>query len=74
MTTYSGAVQRFYLDRRFGFLSYSGGELFFHELDALAIPAKDIQRGLKVMFELGEYKGRQKATNVRLSAPDGVRA
>ena len=61
--SYEGTVTRFLKDRRFGFILYSEGEIFFHELDALSFTDTP-QRGDKVSFEIGEFRGRAKAFNV----------
>jgi cold shock CspA family protein len=41
--------------------------MFFHELDTFGFSSSP-QRGDKVSFEIGQYKGRAKAFNV---TPDG---
>jgi len=64
---YTGTVVRFFADRRFGFILYDEGEIFFHELDMLD-SAFAPQRGDKVSFQIGKYKGRTKAINI---TPDG---
>jgi cold shock CspA family protein len=58
-----GIVSGFITQKRFGFIHYSDGEIFFHELDVIDgdIP----QRADRVEFEMGTYKGRQKAINVK---------
>ena len=65
--TYTGTVVRFFADRRYGFILYDDGEMFFHELDTFGFTSSP-QRGDKVSFEIGQYKGRAKAFNV---TPDG---
>jgi cold shock CspA family protein len=60
-----GTVTRFFSDRHFGFLiSDDGQELFFHELDAPLVP-QPIVRSTRVEFDLGEFRGKKKATNLR---------
>jgi cold shock CspA family protein len=61
-----GIVSTFITHKRFGFIHYSAGEgeeIFFHELDVIDgdIP----QRTDRVEFDLGVYKGRQKAVHVK---------
>lgn len=61
-----GIVANFITRKRFGFIHYTDGEIFFHELDVVdgSIP----QRGDHVEFELGMYNNRQKAVDVKLIA------
>jgi cold shock CspA family protein len=60
-----GTITRFMSERHFGFLiADDGQELFFHELDATLLP-KPFARGQKVEFEIGVFKSRTKATNLR---------
>jgi cold shock CspA family protein len=60
---YTGTVVRFFADRRFGFILYDEGEIFFHELDMLDSTFAP-QRGDKISFEIGMYKGRAKAIKI----------
>lgn len=60
-----GTITRFLSERHFGFLiSDDGVELFFHELDTRLLP-KPIERSQRVEFEVGVFKGREKAVNLR---------
>jgi cold shock CspA family protein len=68
-----GVVRRFYSERHYGFLVSTVGELFFHEIDVVELPPGGITKGTKVDFNVGEYKGRQKAIDIRVIVPtDGV--
>jgi cold shock CspA family protein len=59
-----GQINRFLQERHYGFLTYTDGELFFHELDATSLP-KPIKRGDQCEFDIGDYKGKRKAINLR---------
>lgn len=67
---YTGTVARFFADRRYGFILYDDGEMFFHEMDAGSFAASP-KRGDKVSFEIGQYRGRAKAFNVSPLAQGG---
>lgn len=64
-----GTITRFLSERHFGFLICDdGSELFFHELDTPLLP-KPIERSQRVDFEIGEFRGRRKAVNLRPAIP-----
>jgi cold shock CspA family protein len=70
-----GTVSTFITHKKFGFIHYSegaGGEIFFHELDV--IDGDVPQRTDRVEFDLGMYKGRQKAVNVKRISNKEVRS
>jgi cold shock CspA family protein len=58
MSRGTGVISRFMPERHFGFLVADGGdELFFHELDCTEL-RKPLERGQRVTFERGEFRGR----------------
>jgi cold shock CspA family protein len=67
---HTGTVVRFFPDRHYGFLLFDDGEMFFHEMDAYGFTVAP-KHGDKVSFEIGQYKGRSKATNVVLISKAG---
>jgi len=67
-----GIVSTFITHKKFGFIHYTDGDIFFHELDV--IDGNILQRGDRVEFETGEYKGRTKALNVQRIAVTAVKS
>jgi cold shock CspA family protein len=60
-----GTITKYFDERHYGFLiGDDGTSLFFHELDAPLLP-QPIVRSTRVEFEIGEFRGKNKATNVR---------
>jgi hypothetical protein len=59
-----GVITRYLAERHFGFILCNEGEFFFHELNATAIPQPP-KRGDRCLFEIGEFKGRKQALNLR---------
>lgn len=57
----AGVVTRFLTERHYGFLlGDDGHEYFFHELDCPNLP-KPIERGQRVLFEIGTFRDKTKA-------------
>lgn len=63
METYQGVVSRYMHERKFGFIRYTEGEIFYHyfEVDGLI----ELAKGQRVEFQIGEYKGKPVAKKVR---------
>jgi cold shock CspA family protein len=60
-----GILVRFFTERHFGFIKHEDGEVFAHEFNFTYSP---INKGDKVEFEIGSFKERPTAVNVRLAA------
>jgi cold shock CspA family protein len=71
-----GIVSTFITHKKFGFIHYPEGDIFFHELDVIDGPRDGsiLQRGDRVEFEMGEYQGRTKAVNVQRIAVTAVKS
>jgi cold shock CspA family protein len=60
-----GIIVRFLAERHFGWIRYESGEMFAHEFNFQYSP---VNKGDKVEFEMGTFKGRPTALNIRLAA------
>jgi cold shock CspA family protein len=60
-----GTLIRFLYERHFGFIKYENGEIFAHEFN---FQYGTINKGDKVEFEIGTFKDRPTALNIRLAA------
>lgn len=60
-----GKISSYWEERHYGFINGAdGNQYFFHDFDLLDDFTPE--RGKKVTFELGLFKGRQKAVNVQV--------
>ena len=68
-----GKAEVFWPHKHFGFLKVTGttGELFYHE-NSLAPLQPPPEKGTWVYYELGEFRGRPCAINVRPLTPADV--
>ena len=77
METRIGRIFSFDAERKFGFIqeTETGESHFFHWTDLNGQPVPI--RGSLVRFQIGTFRGRQKATNIRLATaeelPGGVK-
>jgi cold shock CspA family protein len=64
-----GVVSRFYDDRKFGFIEYEKGEIFFHVSDVLLIEGVEYfpVKGCTVEFYVGQKTSKPLAVNVKIA-------
>jgi cold shock CspA family protein len=63
-----GKVLVFFEHRKFGFIAATDTdqELFFHVSDVIPLGSTPPEKGQWVSFDLGKWKGKDKAINVRI--------
>ncbi len=64
-----GTIKNLVRDKGFGFISRDGveGDLFFHANELEGVAFDDLDRGMKVTFEIGESPKGLNATGVKLA-------
>lgn len=66
-----GRVFQFDAARRFGWIQEESGEKwFFHLVDFGGQPVAPV--GTPILFEIGSFQGRPKATNIRTLTPQEI--
>jgi cold shock CspA family protein len=65
-----GIVDRFNEDKKFGFIKYAGGEMFFHISDVLLIDGIEYfpAKGCTVDFYIGQKTNKTQAVNVAITS------
>jgi len=63
-----GRVSRFFTDRKFGFIQYEAGEIFFHISDVLLIDGVEYEpvENCIVEFHVGHKANKEEAVNVAI--------
>lgn len=69
MQVYQGVVANYFAKKRFGFIRYPAGEIFFHQLEVENLA--ELPKGQRVEFETGDYNGKTVAKKVRPFHPAG---
>ena len=63
METHQGYVAKYFPERRYGFIRYTGGEIFFHQVAVADLV--ELEKGMKVEFELRPIQRQASRCQIR---------